>query len=821
MPLRAKTLVLLTVAAGLGGLWWSLRLPPQEWARFGVYLVAVLLSSGLKVSMPRGDRKLAFNLPFILLAVVQLAPQQAIALAALSSLVECLIGIRARFTFHQIVFNVANVMAATAAACKIFELGRGHGLDVAPSLAIATLVYFFINTLTIAMVLAWSQGEGALKLWQREFLWYLPFYFVSGTLAILVALVGSHMGWLTALLLLPAIYSVYRAYRAQKRLMEDRQELLEQTEALHLRTIEGLAMAIEAKDHNTHEHLLRVRVYASELGRILGLDADQQLALQTAAFLHDIGKLAVPEHILNKPGRLSPEEFEKMKIHPVVGADILERVRFPYPVVPIVRSHHEAWDGTGYPDGLSGEDIPIGARILSVVDCFDALACDRPYRRGLPLDEAMAFVSARAGTQFDPGIVKVLQENYVRLERLAHEGAIGLRPLDTQIKIDRGAAPGAGFEQDGSIVLEAGQTQEPGEASQPPLDALGLIAAAGKEGQGLFEIAQMLGSSLSPSETILVMSSRLRRLVPFDCFALYLVRGEGLALQHVDGPASSCLSAKVIPLGEGLSGYVAACGQPVVNGNPQVEPNYAAPLGAPVGGALQLRSGLSIPLRSPSGEVFAVLTLYAMRADAFTREHLRILLAVESKFALSLENALRFRQAEQDALVDPLTELPGLRQFRIALDAELNRSRRSGDPFSVAVCDLNDFQQVMEAQGRPSGDRLLRGLAGAFRESCRSYDVVARVGANKFLFLFPTTDGERKNTLVELIETAVRRAVQAEAADFELTASVGFACFPADGATAEDVLAVADRRMHLEKRRYYAAHEPKHPAGAITLVAVA
>ena len=110
-------------------------------------------------------------------------------------------------------------------------------------------------------------------------------------------------------------------------------------------------------------------------------------ALRAAALLHDIGKLAVPEHIISKPGKLTPEEFEKMKIHPVVGAEILERVKFPYPVVPIVRSHHEKWDGSGYPDGLKGEDIPIGARILAAVDCLDALASDRQYRKAIPLDE--------------------------------------------------------------------------------------------------------------------------------------------------------------------------------------------------------------------------------------------------------------------------------------------------------------------------------------------------------------------------------------------------------------------------------------------------
>src|SRR6059058_3595522 len=184
---------------------------------------------------------------------------------------------------------------------------------------------------------------------------------------------------------------------------------------LHLRTIEALALAIEAKDHTTHEHLQRVRVYAIEVAKELGVAGPEMEALHAAALLHDIGKLAIPEHIISKTGRLTPEEFEKVKIHPVVGAEILERVRFPYPVVPIVRAHHEKWDGSGYPAGLKGEQIPIGARILSAVDFLDALASDRQYRRAIPLQEVMARLTQESGKSFDPKVVDVLQRRYVHM----------------------------------------------------------------------------------------------------------------------------------------------------------------------------------------------------------------------------------------------------------------------------------------------------------------------------------------------------------------------------------------------------------------------
>src|SRR5207302_2209603 len=216
-------------------------------------------------------------------------------------------------------------------------------------------------------------------------------------------------------------FVIYRSYRLYLSKLENEKRHVEEMAGLHLRTIEALALAIEAKDHTTHDHLQRVRVYAIELAKRLNLDPDELEALRAAALLHDIGKLAVPEHIISKPGRLTPEEFEKMKIHPIVGAEILERVQFPYPVVPIVRAHHEKWDGNGYPSGLAGEAIPIGARILSAVDCLDALASDRQYRKAFPLNEAMAKVVAEADNAFDPRIVEILQRRYLELEKLATE----------------------------------------------------------------------------------------------------------------------------------------------------------------------------------------------------------------------------------------------------------------------------------------------------------------------------------------------------------------------------------------------------------------
>lgn len=443
MTLRMKALVCVVVIAAVLNFCSILGHPSQQWLHFFVYLLVVLLSSGMKVALPKTDGTMSVDFPFILLGILQLSPVQAVALAACSVFAQCRVKVVKDFTLIQILFNLANVATATILAWRTYT-GLTHlHVQIAPALAIAAAVYFFANTVPVAWIIAWESHRSPITQWGQEFLWYLPFYLVGAGLAASANLVAGLFGWMTSLLLIPMVYTVYRAYTAQMETIRDRERHIEEIEALQLRTIEGLAMAVEAKDQGTHAHLLRVRTYVTEIGNRMALDSSLMKALITASFLHDIGKLAVPEHILNKPGKLTPEEFDKVKIHPLVGADILERVRFPYPVVPIVRAHHEAWDGSGYPDGLSGAEIPIGARILSVVDCFDALASDRPYRKALPVEEALAYVTSKAGSQFDPAIVRLLEENFREFESKVRPQDIAA--LKTEVSVWRGAAPAAGF----------------------------------------------------------------------------------------------------------------------------------------------------------------------------------------------------------------------------------------------------------------------------------------------------------------------------------------------------------------------------------------
>src|ERR1700684_3306806 len=429
LSIQTKAFVGITASFGVVMLGYALgHWQSQDLMRFTCYLAVAVLASGLKVQLPGIDGTMSVNFLFILLGVLELSLPETLLIGCTASLVQSIWQTRKRLDPVKVLFNVAGMMANASALTYLsyhWMVAR-FGSNKPILLMIAALVFFFANTLPISIVIALTEGKSSRKVWGECYFWSFPYYLVGAAAVGLVGIVNRQAGWATSLLVLPLIYWVYRSYRlylgrleAEKERVEVEKRHVEQIASLNMRTIEALALAIEAKDHTTHTHLQRVRTYAVEIAKEIGLSPDEIEALRAAALLHDIGKLAVPEHIINKPGRLTPEEFEKMKVHPLVGAEILDRVAFPYHVAPIVRSHHERWDGTGYPEGLSGEEIPIGARILAAVDCLDALASHRQYRPALPLGDAMSKVKEMAGSWFDPKVVDILESRYIELERMA------------------------------------------------------------------------------------------------------------------------------------------------------------------------------------------------------------------------------------------------------------------------------------------------------------------------------------------------------------------------------------------------------------------
>jgi diguanylate cyclase (GGDEF)-like protein/putative nucleotidyltransferase with HDIG domain len=800
LSIQTKAFVGITALVGAVVLGFSLsHWQSQDPTRFVCYLVVALLASGLKVQLPGIDGTMSVNFLFILLGVLELSLPETLVIGCTASLAQSVWQLRGRLDPVKVLFNVCGMMANATALTYLtyYSLVGKFGSNKPILLMVSALMFFFANTLPISIVIALTEGKSSRKVWSECYFWSFPYYLVGAAAVGLVGIINRSAGWQTSLLVLPLIYWVYRSYRlylgrleAEKERVEVEKRHVEQIASLNMRTIEALALAIEAKDHTTHTHLQRVRTYAVEVAKELNLAEEQIEALRAAALLHDIGKLAVPEQIINKPGKLTPEEFEKMKVHPLVGAEILDRVAFPYPVAPIVRAHHERWDGTGYPEGLAGEGIPIGARILAAVDCLDALASHRQYRPALPLSEAMAKVKEKSGTWFDPKIVTILESRYIELERMAQMAEdTAVAGLSRTVRVERGLAPAAGFER-----------TEPTHGPIDNADFLTSIASARQEAQTMFELSQDLGVSLSLSETLSVLSMRLRRMIPFDSIAVFVNRNGWLLPELVSGENFRALSSLKIRVGEGLCGWVAENSRPIVNGNPQVEAGYS---NDPVKHTTLLQSALVVPLEGLNG-VVGVLAMYQTNRDAFTPDHLRILLAVASKVALSVENALKYQQAESSATTDYLTGLPNARSLFVHLAQEVARCRRMKSSLAVLLCDIDGFKQINDSFGHLEGDKLLREFTTRLKDVCRGYDYVARMGGDEFVITAPGLTPDAAKEKAERLNQAAIESGRHVCGRDVITLSVGMAFCPEDGYDVERLLAEADRRMYSMKQVHHA-----------------
>ena len=760
--------------------------------RFSCFFLVALFAAGLRVGMNHSSGgAMPINILFVLIGIMELSLPETIVIAGATTAIQCLQIMQGPSRGFLTYFNVASISTATwIAHLAYYHDGSNQTLIHTPvRLVMAASMFYLFNTFPVAAVISLTEHKSLRRIWRERYMWSFNFYIVGTAAAGLFSFVNAYLDWGYSMLALFFFYLVYKVYSMHLARIDKEMQHSEQMADLHLRTIEALALAIESKDETTHEHLQRVQVYALEIGRDLGMSNEELEALRAAAILHDIGKLAVPEHIISKPGKLTPEEFEKMKIHPVVGAEILERVQFPYDVAPIVLAHHEKWDGSGYPYGTKGLDIPLGARILSVVDCLDALASDRQYRRALPLNEAMAVVDRESGISFDPRVVEVLKKRYVELEELARAAIRSVVPqakLSTRIKIEAGLAPAAGFEQTKKSIQAI--------TNGDPADFIHMIAAAREEVQQLFEISQDIGRSLTLDEMLSILSLRVKRMVPYDSMAVYIRRGDNLVPEYVCGENFRLFSSLEIPMGQGLSGWVAENNKSIVNGNPSVEPGY---LNDPSKFST-LRSALAVPLEGKQ-DVVGVLALYRSEKDGFSRDNLRVILAIASKVGMTIDHLLRLEAAESTATTDFLTELPNARSLFVHLDSELARQSRNKESLTLLVTDLDGFKAVNDRFGHLEGNRLLKAVAQTLKLNCREYDYVARMGGDEFVLVLPGLKREDLAARIGRISSMISEVAREVIGEDIIGISIGAVHAPEDGKDAETLLGEADRRMYQMK----------------------
>src|SRR6187397_1801440 len=386
---------------------------------FVLLLVTSAVTSAFKVSLPLAKSGSTMSVSYAVdfAALLLLGPNETMLVAVTSAWSQCTFRMKTKNPLYRTLFSMACLAITVQASGLAYSILGGvpgilaHDLPgIARPLVGAATMYFVFNTCLIAVAVSLSTRQTFMAVWNQNFLWSAPSYFVgAGAAAIATwAMTNSvNSGVFLALLAAAPLYLTYRSYKVYLGRIDDERRHVEEMADLHLATIEALALAIDAKDQTAQSHIRRVQVYATSIARGLGMSDTEIQGVKTAALLHDIGKLAVPEHILSKPGPLTQEEFQKIRVHPQVGAEIISAVPFPYPVAPLILSHHERWDGKGYPRGLKAEEIPLGARILSVVDYFDALTSDRPYHRAMTHDAALGLLQQEAGKALDPAVVQM------------------------------------------------------------------------------------------------------------------------------------------------------------------------------------------------------------------------------------------------------------------------------------------------------------------------------------------------------------------------------------------------------------------------------
>jgi diguanylate cyclase (GGDEF)-like protein/putative nucleotidyltransferase with HDIG domain len=794
VPGSARVFVAGVIAAGtavlLFSLYAALTAPDLTW----LFLCVVTVVSGVfPVRLPfRKERGQALTVTvsdvFIFAGLLLYSPEVAVAISFIDGLAASARAYRRRH-LYKLLFNFSQLSLSTWLVGYLFYRLMGEIPPLSPSqvddtfslllnLGFCALLHFFLNSGMVALAVGLATGQRVSRVFSENLLWASLTNVAGAAGAAIIFLNFEATPFFAFAVTMPIILVIYYAYKMNLKRINLAQRHLEELDDLYHATITSLAMAIDAKDHSNYGNIQKVRAMTLALAEKMGMrDGDVLKGLRAASLLHDIGKLAIPEYILNKPGKLTEVESAKVRNHPAVGADILETVPFPYPVVSFVRHHHERWDGSGYPDGLRGEAIPLGARIIAVVDCYFGLRSDRPFRPRLSRELALNFIKQESGKAFDPRVAAIFLEHIEDLERAAEE-----------------------VETHSSPTYAALHDSPPWPQGSERLRIRGTvfhdIASTHKEMQAVYEISQNIGRSLSVKETLVYLSVKIKRFVPYSACSIYLVNSEDdrLLPHQVAGMYRDVLEGVEIRLGDGVTGWVAANNQSLMNVSPELDFPHLEILRS------VFKSCLAIPL-SVEASVVGVITLYSDAPQNYSDRHLRLMEAIAPHAATAISNAIIYQETQEDAYTDHLTGLPNIRYFNMVVGEELKRAKRIGYPVTLLMMDLDGFKAVNDRYGHKNGDAALIEVGHVLRRQLRKSDTCLRYGGDEFLAILPGLDKSLGSLTSQRIQAAFdgRCLVKIEGEEVGVGISVGVATFPEDGLEPDILVARADRDMYRDK----------------------
>jgi diguanylate cyclase (GGDEF)-like protein/putative nucleotidyltransferase with HDIG domain len=679
---------------------------------------------------------------------------------------------------YRVVFNVSSLVCGSFLYSTIYNslVTRHQQADlqniILPAALLMTTLFLF-NSISTSVAIAWALNDKVFDFWSKNCLPLAIDFTVSSVSAIFIVSLKHLFDSPSApLLAAPLVGLVWGWNKVNKsRAMEAEKHLLEQ-ENLYLRTVESLAMAIDAKDQTTSGHIRRVRAYAMGLARLCGIQDPRELkAIETSSLLHDIGKLAIDDYILNKPGPLTQLEYEKIKIHATAGDEILRQIQFPFPVSQYVRYHHEKWDGTGYPDGLSGTQIPIGARILSIADAYDAIRTSRPYKLSEKISNSVEILTSKAGSLYDPELVTLFVSNIAELENAADVAAKSNSEVSIRKYFDQ---VNTSLSSQNSALLPT-----PFYLS----DTAKLVA--------LSAFCSISDTLLSLQEFSQIVLQRLSDIIPFDSAAIYLDQHDGsVAPIYVIGPLSPTLNSIKIPLGKGISGWVCAHKKHIFNVNPELEFVETETIMSSYGDVL------SVPLLDHAESIGAI-SLYSVTPRRFNQRDVEFLQLSSSFIApplFQISNSTINNSQRLD--VDPSFGIYTMSFLFTFVPTLITNSQHNSSPFSIINIQLNNLFKNALLHGLPSSNLLLKSIIQSLKIEMRQTDIIIRNGFCGLFLILPDVSSTQASRFAHRIHSLIK-SIYISHFSFDNPA---FECAVSTSSYPEHGTDISDLIMHSQKQ---------------------
>lgn len=753
----------LVIASGFGAL--ALSTCQIVWGGVSYHwlYLAILtgFTSALAVKIPEVNFRISIEDIFVFTNLILFGPAAGTVTAAIQGLIGSMrsksVSRRLEFTL----FNMGSLGLSAFLSGQVFFrlLGRGplygHSAltlrEILVPMSALVLIYHLYNSGSVAAIIALELRKSVFTVWWRNLRWTLVTYLTDASVA---ALIGINVTSFTPAVLAvsaPIILISYFTYKTYKDKVEGHIRELRELNNLYLRTVESLALAVDAKDQTTHGHVRRVCAYALGLARLRDVtDPTELLAIQTGALLHDIGKLAVDDYILNKPGGLSKQEFEKIKTHSAAGEEILQQVQFPFPVAQYVRAHHERWDGTGYPDGLKGEQIPLGARILAIADAFDCIRSPRPYKMSFGIKASIQLMRAEAGAAFDPKLVELFVKHVEQLEAAAVAAAREMPELS--------------FRKSSAEIESAGV----------PAQTITLSPAIAGELASLCDFCSSVGRQLNLPDILVNLECRLKRLLPYTTCIIFLENGDNtLKAAHVGGKFAEELRSIRMEFGKGVSGWAAAYKLPVLNTAPALD--FQCLQTSPA----NLKDGLIVPM-VVGKSCLGTISLYAEVSGSYSQEHLGLLQIFADQAApLIFEARCSADCSPAEDILDPVTGAHRVRYLASVATELITSPNRSTPQFSLIYLGLTNLMELVDVHGPQMRDQILRRVAEDLTADIRDVDVLARFGQDGFVALLPGLGRDRVSRRAQQIGQIVSSIEAGQVA--RIVCRTGTASYPEDG----------------------------------------